>query len=728
MLKEFLGRRQLATKITLAGASAVALFIALGSGAAAWVVESTAVEGAQDTADIAAGEAASEVEAEFERPIGLAAALRDAISAAHAAGVTDRAVHNNIMRETLIAHEEILGSWTGWEPNAFDGRDSAYAGSTGHDSTGRFVPYWHRAGDSVAVVPLESYEVAGDGDFYQLAFNSGQPALLDPYVYPVDGVDTLMTTIALPIMRGENARGVAGVDIALTNLQESLNELDVPFNGRLSVISGNGLYIYHPDSALLGQTAGDVGELQDGVQRLHDEQLGDVMRIERAIQFSDFDIAWRVRVDLPVSAVMANARLIEMVLLFSALAMIAGLAFTLKVAAGRIVGRPLQQLSDDMSKIAHGDLKIPPPRAPRADEVGKMQEAVDVFRQNAIDRVRLESEAATQRRQAEEERTRNDAERQKSEAEQRTVVEALAEGLAKLAKGDLRFAVNKPFAGQYEQLRKDFNAAIAQLREAMSVISMNSDGIRSGAGEISQAADDLSRRTEQQAASLEETAAALDEITATVARSATGANKANETVHSARHNAEHGGKVVREAIDAMGEIEESSRQITQIIGVIDEIAFQTNLLALNAGVEAARAGEAGRGFAVVAMEVRALAQRSADAAKQIKGLIARSSAQVQTGVSRVGETGKALTGIVAQVAEISSLVGEIATSAQEQATALVQINAAINHMDQATQQNAAMVEESTAASHSLAREADELASLVAQFELGDQNARGRSAA
>lgn len=727
MLKEFLGRRQLATKITLAGASAVALFIAVGSGAAAWVVESTAVEGAQETADIAAGEAASEVEAQFERPIGLASALRDAISATHAAGVTDRAVHNRIMRETLIAHEQILGSWTGWEPNAFDGRDGAYASSTGHDGTGRFVPYWHRAGDSVAVVPLESYDVAGDGDYYQLAFNSERPTLLEPYVYPVDGVDTLITTIALPIMRGENARGVAGVDIALDDLQASLNQLDVPLNGRLSVISGNGLYIYHPDSALLGQSAGDIGDIQSSIQRIRDEQLGDVMRIERAIQFNEFDVNWRVRVDLPVSAVMANARLIEMVLLFSALAMIAGLAFTLKVAAGRIVGRPLQQLSDDMSKIAQGDLNMPPPRAPRADEVGKMQEAVDVFRQNAIDRVRLEGEAATQRRQAEEERTRNDAERQKSEAEQRTVVEALADGLAKLAKGDLRFAVNKPFAGQYEQLRKDFNAAIAQLREAMSVISMNSDGIRSGAGEISQAADDLSRRTEQQAASLEETAAALDEITATVARSATGANKANETVHSARNNAEHGGRVVKEAIDAMGEIEESSRQITQIIGVIDEIAFQTNLLALNAGVEAARAGEAGRGFAVVAMEVRALAQRSAEAAKEIKGLIARSSAQVETGVSRVGETGKALTGIVSQVAEISSLVGEIATSAQEQATALVQINAAINHMDQATQQNAAMVEQSTAASHSLAREADELAALVAQFELGDKT-RGRSAA
>ena len=244
-------------------------------------------------------------------------------------------------------------------------------------------------------------------------------------------------------------------------------------------------------------------------------------------------------------------------------------------------------------------------------------------------------------------------------------------------------------------------------------------GVRSGAEEITQASDDLSRRTEQQAASLEETAAALDQITATVRHTAEGASEARNTVSAAKADAERSGAVVREAVQAMGGIETSSKQIGHIIGVIDEIAFQTNLLALNAGVEAARAGDAGRGFAVVATEVRALAQRSAEAAKEIKALISASGQQVEAGVKLVGETGKALERIVAQVAQLNRLVADIAASAQEQATGLHEVNTAVNQMDQVTQQNAAMVEESTAASHGLSGEAKELARLVGQFNLGD---------
>jgi methyl-accepting chemotaxis protein len=258
------------------------------------------------------------------------------------------------------------------------------------------------------------------------------------------------------------------------------------------------------------------------------------------------------------------------------------------------------------------------------------------------------------------------------------------------------------------------------LQQTMNVIAANVQGIRGGGEEISTPADDLSRRTEQQAASLEETAAALDEITATVRRTAEGANEANVVVGTAKTDAEHSGQVVRQAVDAMSAIEKSSSQIGQIIGVIDEIAFQTNLLALNAGVEAARAGDAGRGFAVVASEVRALAQRSADAAKEIKALISASSQHVSSGVGLVGETGKALERIVKQVAQINTLVTEISASAQEQATGLAQVNTAVNQMDQVTQQNAAMVEQSTAASHSLAQEAQELAQLVARFKTGSE--------
>jgi methyl-accepting chemotaxis protein len=254
-------------------------------------------------------------------------------------------------------------------------------------------------------------------------------------------------------------------------------------------------------------------------------------------------------------------------------------------------------------------------------------------------------------------------------------------------------------------------------------VHTNTQAIRSGTKEISTAADDLSRRTEQQAASLEETAAALGEITNTVRKTAAGATHARQAVSTAKSDAEKGGEVVRQAVNAMSGIEKSSQQIGQIIGVIDEIAFQTNLLALNAGVEAARAGDAGRGFAVVASEVRALAQRSADAAKEIKSLISTSTAQVEDGVELVGETGKALERIFSQIAEIDTIVSEIATSAQDQATGLQEVNTAVTQMDQVTQQNAAMVEESTAASHTLSQETEELTRLIGRFQIGAQAER-----
>ena len=384
----------------------------------------------------------------------------------------------------------------------------------------------------------------------------------------------------------------------------------------------------------------------------------------------------------------------------------------------RMIGAPIVAMTSAMRRLAEGDSSVEVPARGRKDEVGEMAEAVQVFKDAAIEKARLESQTDEQRRQTEAERARNEAERAATAQEQAKVVTGLASGLDHLARGDLTFRISEPFPGDYVKLRDDFNAAISQLQEAMSVVATNVRAMRSGAGEISQAADDLSRRTEQQAASLEETAAALDEITATVRKSAEGAKQASAVVATSRGDAEKTGHVVGDAVQAMSEIEKSSEQITQIIGVIDEIAFQTNLLALNAGVEAARAGDAGRGFAVVASEVRALAQRSADAAKEIKSLISASSQQVAQGVGLVGQTGEALQRIVSQVAEIDGLVSEIAASAQEQATGLHQVNTAVNEMDRVTQQNAAMVEETTAASHSLATEAESLSQSVGRFNIG----------
>ena len=397
----------------------------------------------------------------------------------------------------------------------------------------------------------------------------------------------------------------------------------------------------------------------------------------------------------------------------------------------RSLAGSISRLTGVMAQLAAGDLTVEVPGQARADETGAMARAVQVFKDASIEKRRLELLAVEQQRAADEAEERVQSQRALAAQQQRSVVDGLANGLTRLAEGDLTVRLSKPFAAEYEALRTDFNAAITRLQSAMGVIVANTAGLRSGAGEITQAADDLSRRTEQQAASLEETAAALDEITATVRKTADGARAAREMVTATKTDAEHSGQVVQDTVAAMSAIEQSARQITQIIGVIDEIAFQTNLLALNAGVEAARAGDAGRGFAVVASEVRALAQRSAEAAKEIKALISTSGSQVGRGVELVSETGRSLVRIVNQVAQVNAVVSDIAASAEEQASGLAQVNSAINQMDQVTQQNAAMVEQSTAASHSLAQDAAELERLTAKFVISsepDGSATSRAAA
>ncbi|HHS94262.1 MAG TPA: PAS domain-containing protein [Rhodobacterales bacterium] len=298
------------------------------------------------------------------------------------------------------------------------------------------------------------------------------------------------------------------------------------------------------------------------------------------------------------------------------------------------------------------------------------------------------------------------------------IVDSLRLALEQLAEGDLTSRIETEFPKENDQLRVDFNTAVGRLQEAMRGVIENADLIRGEVAEIASAADDLSGRTERQAATLEQTASALDELTSSVKSAADGAAHANALVDDARSNAEASGDVVRQAVEAMGEIESSSQQISRITGVIDDIAFQTNLLALNAGVEAARAGEAGRGFAVVASEVRALAQRSSDAAREINGLISASGEQVKRGVDLVDQAGTALRGIVENVKKISQNVGEIATSSQEQSTGLGEINAAVNQLDQVTQQNAAMFEQTTAASHALTRETETLTTTMGRFQIG----------
>ncbi|ULJ82155.1 methyl-accepting chemotaxis protein (plasmid) [Rhizobium sp. C104] len=405
------------------------------------------------------------------------------------------------------------------------------------------------------------------------------------------------------------------------------------------------------------------------------------------------------------------------------LLVLGAVAFVLKAIANPITG-----ITTSMRRLAEGDTGSQIPFADRADEIGSMAGAVEIFRQAAIANKRMATEAEENRVRAEADRvdTQRLAEADASER-LRIATSGLAAGLKRLAAGDLAFQLDEAFAPDFEALRHDFNQSVTQLGATLRAISDSIGTIDEGTREISSGASDLSKRTEQQAASLEETAAALEEITANVANSSKRTEETRTVATEANRSAGISAEVVSHAEEAMERIETSSQQISNIISVIDEIAFQTNLLALNAGVEAARAGEAGKGFAVVAQEVRELAQRSASAAKEIKGLIQNSSKEVESGVKLVRDTGQALKTIGGFITQINHHMDSIATSAKEQSIGLSEVNVAVNRMDQTTQQNATMVQELTAAADSLAQQAQTLRELIAQFRLDDTTSNQSSA-
>ncbi|WP_082531959.1 MULTISPECIES: methyl-accepting chemotaxis protein [unclassified Phenylobacterium] len=685
-----------------------------------------------DNAQALAGKAAAEVASDIGEIQGLGRSMADTLGAAHAAGVRDRKILSEMIKPAASASPMILGAWFMEVPNELDGLDEAHMGQVemGSNKLGQFTPYWVNDGGTLSLEPLDTgsdYEQP----FYQTTFQSQKAAIVEPYPYEVGGKTISMTSVTFPVLSGGKLIGVAGLDLALDDVSAQLGALRPFGDGRVMLVSPAANWVSHPDAKLRMKPYADTGaaELKGAMSSGKpvllsglDQPIGKVERLVTPAPLPGLNSTWAVVMDVPTKHITGPARQLAIWLAVGGLVILALVLGALFVAVGKLVRQPLAGITTAVGELSAGRYDKPVGGADKHDEVGEIARALEGFRHGLAENRALRAGQEAANAAAETERRRSEAERAAVAEQQNVVVTALARALERLAQGDLTARVDAQVAPEYEALKHDFNVAMSQLQNTMGVVVGATSSMRSGADEISKAADDLSRRTEQQAASLEETAAALDEITATVRKTAEGANHAQGVVQTARSNAAESANVVQRATDAMSQIEDSSRQIGQIIGVIDEIAFQTNLLALNAGVEAARAGEAGRGFAVVASEVRALAQRSAEAAREIKTLINASSSQVGQGVSLVADTGKALQLIVTQVAEINGIVTEIAASAQEQAVGLQQVNTAVNQMDQVTQQNAAMVEESTAASHSLANEAVELARLIGQFKTGDHAA------
>ena len=414
------------------------------------------------------------------------------------------------------------------------------------------------------------------------------------------------------------------------------------------------------------------------------------------------------------------------------LGMLAGaivlVAAMMLVVSRRVTG-PLRNIQQAMLKVATGDFSVVLPGLERKDEIGDMANAVERFKVLADEKARAEADQAMQRQQVEADRqaklTQVEAaaqakvaeERAKTADEQTQAVKALGVGLRRLADGDLSFRLSNEVPDTYKDLKEDFNSTMDQLGETIRALVESTGEVTSASAEISTSTTDLSQRTEEQAASLEETSASMEEIASTVKNNAENAQQANASASATRDVADRGGQVVAQAVQAMAGIEESSRKISDIIGVIDEIARQTNLLALNAAVEAARAGEAGRGFAVVASEVRSLAQRSSQAAKDIKDLITNSNDQVKGGVELVNRAGTALTEIVDSIKKVADIVADIANASNEQSTGIEQVNKALTQMDEVTQQNSALVEENAATAKTLEHQAKAMAERVSFFKL-----------
>lgn len=645
----------------------------------------------------------------------------------HSTSDLDRAAIMNLLKATMQAHDMAFGSWFAEAGNALDGRQAEFIDNKemAGNSKGEFSPYWSRK--SNGDIHFSTFEIDHAAAWYALSAESGKGAITPPYEAEEAAVPTTLTSITAPVVSDGKLIGVTGIDVSLASLAAELSKMRPFGTGRVMLVSQDSKWLVGPTVDAMMTDFDDAGKAEVSAALtnntssiVRDIDGNDGSKLHRVVypfEIPGVNASWVVIVDVPETAISAPVMQQTIMMIIGGIIVLAAVLLGLMVAVNRMVKRPLDELVADVNTLSQGKFSDPISGQTRSDETGAVARALEGFRHRLAETDALESEAARARDTAERERSNTETERNNAAELQKRIVARLGTGLSRLSAGDMSHRITEEFPGEYAQLREDFNSAMQSLENTIQTINVSVSNITSGTGEMSTAANDLSARTEKQAASLEETAAALDQLTSQVNASAENAKLAAQTVENANQSTHQSGTVVEKAIQAMNGIENSSREVSRIIGVIDEIAFQTNLLALNAGVEAARAGEAGRGFAVVAQEVRELAQRSAAAAKEIATLITTSAGQVDQGVDYVAQTGEALKGISSQVVQINNLIREISQSASEQAVGIREINAAINRMDQVTQQNAAMVEETTAASMALNNEAQNLGGIVANFQV-----------
>ncbi len=654
--------------------------VIVAAGAALIFARQTASVNAVENASQTAQTYAAVVGDRLQRAIDVARANSDALESLHASGMRQREVYDDLQRHLLKENPDLLGVWTAWEPNALDGRDADYVGAPGHDSTGRFVPYWYRSEGEVAVEPLADYDVPGAGDYYLVARDTGRETVIDPYLYSVGGSQTLLTSLVVPIRAEGKVAGVAGVDISLDAIQAELSQIRPMEAGWVELVTDRGTMVSARDTALLGKDVAGTGFSQAAIEAakagrgLTEEAATSadgesVVRVLVPIQIGESSTQWSLAVSIPRSAAMAAVNEMTVTVLLISLA-IALVVIVLAWLSSRQVSAPISSLTEAMTRLSNDELDLTIPYTERQDEIGRMAKATEVFRENAEARKRLEREQA-------------EAEKRNAE-ERRQAMEKLA-----------------------DEFEATVSQVVAAVGNAATSMSDNASRLSRIAGNSSEQSVAAAAAAEEASAGAQTVASAAEEMTAAIAEMTTQLSRANDLAASGVDKAEEANK----RIDGL---EAASQEIGAVVELISDIAAKTNLLALNATIEAARAGEAGKGFAVVASEVKDLAAQTAKATDQIS----RQIAGIQDSTSGAVE---AIRGVRQKIDEISDAAQSISAASEEQSAATREIS----HNAQQAAQGAEQASGNVASVSESAQETGEMANgvLGAAEDLTSQSGR-----
>ncbi len=759
------------TKFTIKVVSVLLAVLIVCCGFIVYITAANSKEQSYNTAMSLADGDATLIDAQMEQAMNTAIVIAQSMEEYQALAASDRRdMYSSLLKGVLIDNPQFLGTWTCWEPNAFDNLDSQYRNTKGTDDSGRFIPYWHWESNGVVLSALTGYSEEGAGDYYLLAKNSGKPKILDPFEYEVGGKNILMTSIAVPIQdKNGTIVGVTGVDLALDKLQSMEFDKGGFKSAYVNILSNDGTFIYHMESEKVGTNIRDVRsasanltEQMDAVQTGTSFTCEDVsastgeqvVRFFSPITIGETTTPWSLEVVVNASEIMATTvQMAELLALITLGILVLSIVFiTLLIRSS--IAKPIKKTAAFAKALASGDLDAAI-EITSQDEIGQLAGVLDhevrqAFKDIVQARRITDKQASYQsdevkkllinlQRLAQGELLCDIvvAEADEDTSQQHMIFSAIAESLhsaineikdyideisevlGEMSKGNLDVGITVDYMGDFSTLKDSINDIVRSLNRVLSDINTSADQVAAGTAQVSQGSQSISQGATEQASSIEELNASVSKIADQTRKNALGANEANELTKSAANEAKLGNEHMKAMQDSMAQINDASRSISKIIKVIDDIAFQTNILALNAAVEAARAGANGRGFAVVAEEVRNLAARSAAAAKETTELIEGSLSKTEAGTKIAAETAKALTSIVQHVDKSAQLVDQIASASNDQASAIAQVNIGIQQMSQVVQANSATSEETAAAAEELSSQAEMLKDMVGKFNLKD---------